>query len=154
MTFLRDPIDRLISNYHFLRTRSPLSRYSEAALQAARSLSFKDFLLCDDRNVRMITANFQTKALAHDIRPDVLDETMTGALLENAERNLGTFDFIGICEYFDDSIHVLSEMLGVALSVKKLNVNPDRRFAAPTAEELDIATPSISDSTCMLSSKY
>ncbi len=139
MTFLRGPIDRVISNYHFLRTRSPLSRYSEAALQAARSLSFKDFLLCDDRNVRMITANFQTKALAHDIRPDVLDETMTSALLENAEQNLGTFDFIGICEYFDDSVRVLSEMLGVELSAKKLNVNPDRPFAAPTAEELDIA---------------
>ena len=87
MTFLRDPIDRLISNYHFLRTRSPLSRYSEAALQAARSLSFKDFLLCDDRNVRMITTNFQTKALAHDIRPDVLDETMTGALLERRAKS-------------------------------------------------------------------
>ncbi len=53
----------------------------------------------------MITANFQSKALAHDIRPDFLDETMTGALLENAERN----------------------------------VNPDRRFTEPTAEELDIA---------------
>jgi hypothetical protein len=118
MTFLRDPIDRVVSNYHFLRTRSRL---------------------CDDRNVLMITANFQTKALAHKIRPDVLDETMTSALLENAERNLGTFDFIGICEYFDDSVRVLSEMLGVELSAKKLNVNPDRRFAASTAEELDIA---------------
>jgi hypothetical protein len=40
------------------------------------------------------------------------------------------------CEYFDDSVRVLSETLGVELSAKKLNVNPDRRFAAPTAEEL------------------
>jgi hypothetical protein len=84
----------------------------------------------------MITANFQAKALAHDIRPDFLAETMTSALLENAERNLRTFDFIGICEYFGDSVRVLSETLGVELSAKKLNVNPDRRFAAPTAEEL------------------
>src|ERR1700730_12316836 len=50
-----------------------------------------------------------------------------------------TFDFIGICEYFDDSVRVLSEMLGFELSAKKLNVNPDRPVAAPTTEELDIA---------------
>jgi hypothetical protein len=64
---------------------------------------------------------------------------MTGVLLENAERNLATFDFIGITEYFDDSVRVLSEMLGVELSVKKLNVNPDRPVSPPTAGELDIA---------------
>jgi hypothetical protein len=40
---------------------------------------------------------------------------------------------------FRRRVCVLSEMLGVELSTKKLNVNPDRRFAAPTAEELDIA---------------
>jgi Galactose-3-O-sulfotransferase len=139
MTFLRDPIDRVISNYHFLRTKSPHSRYSETALQAACSLSFKDFLLCDDPNVRMVTENFQTKALAYDIRPDHLNEMTTSALLETAERNLGEFDFVGISEYFDDGVRALSEILCIELSTKKLNVNPDRPFAAPTAEELDIA---------------
>jgi Galactose-3-O-sulfotransferase len=139
MTFLREPVDRVVSNYHFLRTKSPVSQYSEVALRAARSLSLKDFLLCEDPNVRMVTENFQTKALAFDIRPNHLEPSMTGVLLENAERNLATFDFIGITEYFDDSVRVLSEMLGVELSVKKLNVNPDRPVSPPTAGELDIA---------------
>jgi Galactose-3-O-sulfotransferase len=139
MTFLRDPIDRVVSNYHFLRTDSPLSGYSRVALQAAQCLSFKEFLLCDDPNVRMVTENFQTKALAYDFRPDHLDSTMTSALLESAERNLRTFDFVGISEYFDESTDVLSGMLGVELPAKKLNVNPDRPVAAPPAEELEIA---------------
>jgi galactose-3-O-sulfotransferase len=139
MTFLRDPVDRVVSNYHFLRTNSPVSNYSEAALRAACSLALKDFLLCRDPNVRMVTENFQTKVLAFDFRPNHLEPPMRGALRENAERNLATFDFIGITEYFDDSLRVLSEMLGVELSVKKLNVNPDRPGSPPSAEELDIA---------------
>jgi hypothetical protein len=44
-----------------------------------------------------------------------------------------------LSEYFDAGVRVLSEMLCVELSTKKLNVNPDRPFAAPTPEELDIA---------------
>jgi hypothetical protein len=138
-TFLRDPVDRVVSNYYFLRTKSPVSEDSETALRAARSLSLKDFLLCEDPNVRMVSENFQTKALAFDIRPDHLEPSMSNALLKNASRNLATFDFIGITEYFGDSVRVLSEMLGVELSVKKLNVNPERPGSPATAEELDIA---------------
>jgi hypothetical protein len=139
MTYLRDPIDRVVSNYHFLRTKSPLSRYSEAALRAARSMSLREFLLCEDPNVRMVTENYQTKALAHDVRPDRLDRTVIDGLLETAERNLATFDFVGITEYFDDSVCVLSEMLGVEISPRQLNVNPDRPAAPPSEEELAIA---------------
>lgn len=139
MTFLRDPIDRVVSSYHFLRTKSPLSLYSQAAWRAARSMSFEEFLLCEDPNVRMVSENSQTKALAYDIRADRLDPAMIDVLLETAERNLATFDFVGITEYFDDSVGVLSEMLGVEISPKQLNINPDRPAAPPSGEELAIA---------------
>jgi hypothetical protein len=138
MTFLRDPIDRVISNYHFLRTKSPSAMYSEVALQAARRLSFKDFLLCTDPDVRMVTENFQTKALAHDVRPNHLNQTTISALLQTAERNLRIFNFIGIVEHFEESMQALSDALGVELSARKLNANPDRTSSAIAAQELDI----------------
>jgi hypothetical protein len=139
MTFLREPIDRVISNYHFLRTDSPLSSYSEGALRAAQSLSFRDFLLCDDPDVRMVTENFQTKAIAYDVRPDHLDAAVNSALLEIAQQNLRTFDFVGISEYFDDSVRALSDMLRFELPSKQLNVNSGRPIAPPSADELEIA---------------
>jgi hypothetical protein len=50
--------------YDFLREGSPVSAYSATAIEAAKVLTLKEFLLCDDPGVRMISENFQAKALA------------------------------------------------------------------------------------------
>lgn len=139
MTFLRDPVDRVVSNYHFLKTKSPFSQYAEGALKAAQQLSFKDFLLDQNPHVRMVTQNLQAKVLAHDVRPEHTSNPKT--LLEDAERNLAGFDFVGIVEHFDDSVSALSSKLGLAapLAAKTLNINADRLSGpAPTPEEIEI----------------
>jgi sulfotransferase famil protein len=61
MAFLRDPVERVISNYHFLRSGSPVSHFSKGAIDAAGVLTLREFLLCNDPAVRMITENFQAK---------------------------------------------------------------------------------------------
>ena len=135
VTFLRDPVERVVSSYHFLRSVSPSSNYSEIAIKAAGSLTLREFLLCDDPGVRMVTENCQSKWLAHDIRPE-----HQGAIVDlrgQAERHLSCFDFVGIVEYFDASIAALSREIGLALSAKRLNVTASRS-SLPQASSDDV----------------
>jgi hypothetical protein len=124
LTFLRDPVERVVSNYHFLRTTSPVSDYSSGAIEAARSLTLGDFIRCDDPRVRMVTENFQAKALAHDFRPEY--QAKIADLRGEAERNLARFDFVGVVEHYEASVATLSRALGLELMAKKLNVNNER----------------------------
>jgi hypothetical protein len=136
-TFLRDPVQRVISNYYFLRTDSPESDYSRAAILAAKTMSLKEFLLCDDPRVRMITENFQAKSLAYDIRYQ--HQGAITDLRADAKRNLATFDFVGIVEHFDESVKALSRAIGRELTVKRLNVTRSRSEAPPaSAHEMEI----------------
>lgn len=137
MTFLRDPVERVLSNYHFLRSESPLSNYSAHAIGAAKALTLSEFLRCDDPGVRMVTENFQAKVLAFDVRPQ--RQAAISDLQAQAARNLATFDFVGIVEYFDESMMALSEMIGREVEIKSLNKTKTRVSAAPaSSDDLDL----------------
>jgi hypothetical protein len=133
VTFLRDPVQRVISNYHFLKSGSPVSAYSERAIEAAKVLTLKEFLSCDDPGVRMISENFQAKALAYDIRPE--HQSAIRDLRAEAERNLASFDFVGVVEYFDQSMFALSDAVGVELAIRKVNITAARALAPVAAPD-------------------
>ncbi len=137
MTFLRDPVERVISNYHFLRSGSPISRYSQRAIGAAKTLTLSEFIRCDEPGVRMITENFQAKTLAFDIRPE--HQHAIDDLHRQAAHNLSTFDFVGIVEYFPESMLALSDALGREVAIKRLNATSERSSAAEVApDDLDL----------------
>jgi hypothetical protein len=137
MTFVRDPVERVISNYHFLRSGSPISGYSRRAISAAKVLTLSEFLRCDEPGVRMITENFQAKALAFDVRPE--HRRAIGDLHREAARNLSTFDFVGVVEYFAESMFALSDLLGRELPIKNLNATEGRSSASAVAQaDLDL----------------
>jgi hypothetical protein len=129
ITFLRDPVERVISTYHFLRSDSLVAKYSQRAISAARSMTLSEFLRCEDPGVRMMTENFQAKALAFDIRPEY--QSAIGDLYSEAASNLSTFDFVGIVEYFDESMIALSRAIGREVPIKNLNVTAARSSAKP-----------------------
>jgi len=136
VTFLRDPVARVISNYRFLKTDSPVSDYSKVAIEAAKALSLRDFLLCEHPGVRMVTQNFQAKTLAHDFRPEY--QSAITDLHRMAKENLSTFDFVGIVEYFDASVRALSDAIGVGLAIKKLNVSEAILTPPASSDEIDL----------------
>lgn len=133
LTFLRDPIDRVISNYYFLRKGSPIADFSGDAIKAAAEMSLSEFIRCEDPGVRMVTENFQAKALAYDFRPQYQDRIVD--LQVEAERNLATFDFVGVVDHYEASVAALSRALGLKLAAKKLNVNEARPANRQIADE-------------------
>ncbi|UFZ06408.1 sulfotransferase family protein [Bradyrhizobium ontarionense] len=131
LTFLRDPVERVISSYYFLRTDSPISSYSRRAIEIAQGTTLTEFLKCDDPAVRMVTENYQAKAIARDVRPEY--QAAIRDLRGEAERNLSSFDFVGIVEHFNEAVASLSLMVGIDLTAKRLNVNKIRASAPPVS---------------------
>lgn len=101
ITFLRDPIERMISFYYFVKegpeTVDPITVKS-------KSMDFFEFLeYCEECNDRRFV-NGMTYKLANDCKEE--------SRLDSAKENLKKMDFIGLQEYFDDSLAMLSSQTG------------------------------------------
>lgn len=109
MTFLREPVARITSLYDYSRT-NPTAYYHDHALNK----SLEEFAL---ETQLMELDNGQTRFLAGDLNDCFINRTPIGqcdrTLLETAKRNVDShFSFIGITEYFDQSILLLQQMMG------------------------------------------
>jgi hypothetical protein len=97
MTFLREPVDRVLSHYHrHIERKSPAAMSLEEALK--------------QRMPEM--NNLATRCLCDD--PSPLGDLRPGAV-EEAKANLRAFAFVGIQERFDESVVLLQRMLALDL---------------------------------------
>ena len=146
MTFLRDPVGRVISLYEYI-LRSPEHHHHELV----RSLKggIRDFV----RSPELLAPNFQVTALSFDIdlmktladaqagRPEPIDEDRvliaemvrrppSHADLVTACRRLEEFAFVGIAERFDYSVQLLCRQFGwpPVPNYESLNVAPESRM--------------------------
>ena len=104
VTYLRDPVQRVISSYYF-HMRPDTDNWLAPQIQAA-GLSLEDFARLPEQR------NLQYRML----RPVPLER----------------FDFIGLTERFEASIPALSAVIGAELSLgENRKVNPDKPLAAP-----------------------
>jgi len=101
LTFLRDPVARVVSHYHFSR-RQP-SHYLH---EAASKLSLSDYVrLCGEHEPN----NDQTRLLAgREMAAD--DGTCSPAMLPVAKRNLDKHVAVGLTERFDESLVLMWEI--------------------------------------------
>lgn len=94
MTFLRNPIEQVVSFYYFTRARYP---------DVYDNISFYEYLADDKFN--LTTSNIQTRFLSGS-------STEQGNL-ETAKKNLENhFSIVGITERFDESLSVIKAKLG------------------------------------------
>lgn len=120
-TFLRDPVERVLSFYHFCRTQDP-GAFSTFAL--ARKLDLDGFLAAADTDA-LVAKNIrdnQAWQLAHgfllleryDI-PDALEvRTLPPAdVLALAREHLADFNHVGFAETFAEDYRVVLDALGV-----------------------------------------
>ncbi len=104
MTFLREPIERVISNYYH-EARHPVRRG-----EVPRLVRAEDLLSAQ----RPFLDNLQTRMLSDELH--AFDVPATPELLEQAKRNLrDRFVFVGITERFDESLLMLNAVLGLPL---------------------------------------
>ncbi len=129
ITFLRDPFERTLSNYAYLRSREDLRLHPVAAqnnligyLRNPRAAYNQT-----DMMTYFIGANFPIRGLPN--RDKHLDLAM---------RRLESMPFVGITERYDESVQLLAHVLGILPieHIEKRNVSPERlRISDLSAEE-------------------
>ena len=112
VTMLRDPVDRVVSMYHFWR-ESPVNPNARAKTgeQAAKELSFKDFLRSDIRRVVWWTENTHVYQIADTVHTKKRKKPDRWKL-DVAKEHLESFAFFGLSEHFDDSVALLTDTFG------------------------------------------
>jgi Sulfotransferase family len=122
-TFLRNPIDRVISLYDFYLTRDP-SQHELSSI--AQKTDLEGFITdCHSLNHRLAVWNNQTWRLSTggvSLAIDVLDrdcETSAQLLLSEAELNLQKFDYVGFVENFELDIKNIFLEIGCSLPALK-----------------------------------
>ena len=139
-TFLRDPIERVLSCYYFFRTRDP-KEYEVYAL--AQQLTLDEFLMLGIERpvVKSFIWNNQAQQIADGYASSNKRNILSfppEEILELAIKHLDYFSYIGFAETFEtDRDHIL-KALGIVPPKEKVvsNANPER----PKANSLPDST--------------
>ena len=134
LTFLREPRERIISHYYHYRRQSDdavaaLPDRDKRLVDLIRQYDFTDFISLDLPEVEQGFANVHTRQLAHSTSDPVpQSHRERQALLESALTHLGTLDFIGMVERFDESLALFSRLFGTEVGIQavRANVNEGR----------------------------
>jgi len=142
-TFLRDPIERILSFYYFCRLRDP-NEFEIYAL--SQQLSLDDFLKWGFQrpSVKACIWNHQTWQLANGFGHRNGRNIMSyedSEILALALKNLDRFSHIGFAETFEKDRDKILRDLGIPRPKGKVvsNANPGR----PTANQLPASTMSL-----------
>ena len=137
-TFLRDPIDRIISHYYSLRNEA---RNEHPYFQMARAMDLETFLACEEPVVRHHIDNVQTWTFVADCwgaERARRKHLSRAELLEIAKANLATLDFIGFQESYRHDSELLFLMLGFDAPVGNVAIN--KTANRPRREDLPAST--------------
>jgi len=126
VTLLRDPIERVISQYYSVRSRREHAMYSEANRK-----SLKELLLS---GLYQRLDNFQTRMLAGIPGMQCEYGACTPEIFDTAKKNLSdSFSVVGLTERFDETLVLLKRVFGWKnLLYTKKNVTEKR----PSKEDI------------------
>lgn len=133
-TFLRDPVERLISLYWFSRAQTG----DNILYNAAKRFSFDEFLKLGrclegeaSHPLRPQIWNNQTYQLAHGYGSNVgIDDCEPKTLLSTAKRNLRSFDYIGFTETLSSDAAKIFQSIGGSSTVTTNKTNVTERRPA------------------------
>ncbi|WP_009634488.1 sulfotransferase family 2 domain-containing protein [Synechocystis sp. PCC 7509] len=122
VTLLREPVDRAISLYYYIR-RHPAHRHYE--LITSKNMSLDDYIYS---GVATQLDNGQTRMIAGVDANKVEFGKCSVAMLEKAKKNINThFSFVGTTSKFDESLMLLKNYFSWSLPLyQKQNVTKNR----------------------------
>ena len=135
VTMLRDPVDRVVSNYYFVR-ESPSHRLHRHVVEGG--LSLRDYV---EQGVNLQMDNGQVRALSAtgvglgsavpygECMPEMLR-----AAMENLERR---FEVAGLTERFDESLLLMARVLGWRTPIYRRQKVTRRRVAVAALSPAD-----------------
>lgn len=151
MTFLRQPVVRVLSQYYFARTWTEQDMVADSRrttreraqrrlhwFSKVKSLSLRDLLVQERELAYGQYSNRQTRILA-DAANDEMEHTRATVderTFESALRNLESCDVVGLTERMDDSVRAIERTMGwEGLGpISRTNVT---RGGRPAPEEID-----------------
>jgi hypothetical protein len=106
-TLVRNPISTILSTYNFWRTRPE----EDPVTSQAKWMSFPEFVrrFAESPTIINNTYTHHFAALSREYPGEPQDSEL---LLATAKHNLAAFDFVGICEQFDDAVRLLCHETG------------------------------------------
>jgi hypothetical protein len=124
-TFLRDPVKRVLSMYHFCRRQKP---GASPMYRIAQELDLENFLRSafDSPVVKSRIWNNQVWQLAHgwaNLDKRQIDDFEPYRLLEMAQENLTAFSHVGFTEDFEVDRDIILDGLGLQRPQKKVIAN-------------------------------
>jgi hypothetical protein len=157
ITFLRDPLERAISSFHYFKTLSPselqqhLGTQSDDLWISLRSDDIATFIeqhyefaLRELGERQTADLSRQTSLEGIDCLSDLPLKVDDDALIK-AKTNLELCQFVGITERFDDSMALLAFEMGWDLDAEILEANKSKR---PALAELDARTKGLLSKIC------
>lgn len=103
ITFMRDPVDRIISHYHFVRSHP--NHYLHQAVVSG-NMSLKDYITSD---LSSELINGQTRMISGLLATEELTEQSLVLAKANIERH---FSFVGLMERYDESLVIARRLFG------------------------------------------
>ena len=127
ITFVRDPVERVLSYYSYILSDA----FRRPQAEKAEGMSFKDYLLSrDDWQIN----NHQTRMIAGNVGPEY--GACNEEVLERAKNNIiNHFHFVGIADRFDQSILSMSKSLGWKMPFYKSLNRTKKRITQDTIDE-------------------
>jgi len=141
LTFLRDPIERCISQYYNWHDENRIAKswlkraesdtQAKDAVSQTQNMTLEEFITSDNYFISDSAQNMMTRYLANKCEWEKTTDYYSKSLIEEAKHNLvHQFDFFGITEEFEKSKLMLAITLGIRpwknTEALMTNVNPTK----------------------------
>jgi hypothetical protein len=135
MTMLRDPVDRVVSHYHFVLQRP---EHYLHPIVTAKGYTLHDYVA---NRITIELDNDQTRYFLLREHREIPFGAMTPGMLDEAKGTLEAyFPVVGLAERFDDSlVQMQCEFGWLDVSYERRNVTRDR----PSADQIPAATAAL-----------
>lgn len=138
-TILRDPFERLRSNYGHLRTRVK----TKSSRMRHTNMDLEDFLLSDEPHILHHTDNVMARMLAMSTRRDAVHGLDAAALSRLAISNLAAFDHVGLSDALDLSLFAAAKAAGIRSTSHRENATAEKAEINPPPEAVKPFDPAI-----------